>query len=278
MKKSYISLFGIILLFSILIASPAAGLAQTAPPFSLEPMNDHFQLTSGGTYQGSFTVTNEGDEARNMQIALTNFTLTEGGSFKALTGEGSTDHSLSDYVTFSPSSAELGPGETVEVQYSVDLPENVTPKPRWASLIVTSKEAAQTTEEGSDAMTFQVNLNFSYIFALFQRSGEAKQLSGRIGTIDAKSDGESLTVEAPFYNEGQSIAETDGYVEVRNASGESVLRYEFSADQLVLPESKRIFSHTFQNPDLDPGNYLVVAALDYGADSMLAGQAMLQVG
>lgn len=278
MKKNYISFFGIILLFSILIASPAAGLARTAPPFSLEPMNDHFQLTSGGTYQGSFTVTNEGDEARNMRIALTNFTLTEGGSFKALTGEGSTDHSLSDYVTFSPSSAELGPGETVEVQYSVDLPEDAAPKPRWASLIVTSKEAAQTTEEGSNAMTFQINLNFSYVFALFQRRGGATQSSGRIGSVNAKSEGESLTVEAPFYNESQSIAETDGYVEVRNAFGESVLRYEFSADQLVLPESKRIFSHTFQNPDLDPGDYLVIAALDYGADSMLAGQAMLQVG
>jgi len=275
-KYRYLSSIAVLLVVGLL-AIGIVGTARSAPPFSLTPMNDHFQLEPGGSYQGSFAVTNEGEEARVMQVGLTDFTLTEGGSFKRLTGGKSTEHGLAQYVSFSPASKELAAGETVEVQYSVDLPGQVKEIPRWAAIMVTSKDAAQTTEEGSESISFQINLNFSYVFALFQRASSSTQPSGRVGSVNAKLNDQALTLEVPFYNQAESIAETDGYVEVRNAAGKTELRYEFSADQLVLPDKKRIFSHTFQNPELEPGNYLVIAALDYGADSMLAGQAMLQV-
>ncbi|MFP3953539.1 MAG: hypothetical protein ACOC88_04115 [Candidatus Bipolaricaulota bacterium] len=273
--------FSLLVLSLTVLFSSVLVAAQTAPPLVLNPMNDHFQLPPGSSYEDSFVITNEGAEARTVEINLVSFTLTEGGSFKALTEEDKSKYDLSEYVTYTPRAVEIGAGDTAEIRYSVELPPDVSGIPRWAALIVSSDEATETTQQGGESMSFQINLNFSYVFALFQHSASPGNVTGQLDQItteyeqgDARN---TLTVSVPFTNNSDVIAEATTYIEVRNDAGEKVLRHDFSADKLILPEGKRVFSHTFTDPELESGQYLVLGVVDYGGSNNLAGQALLQV-
>ncbi len=266
----------LVLVFGGLLAT-----AQTAPPLVLNPMNDHFQLAPGSSYENSFVITNEGSELRSVQVDLVNFTLTESGSFKALTEDEKTKYDLSDYVTFTPGTTEIEAGESAEVRYSVELPSDVSAIPRWSALIVRSEEATETTQQGSESMSFQINLNFSYVFALFQHSASSGPVAGQLDQITTEyeetEERTTLIVDVPFTNTGEVIAEATTYIEVRNTAGDMVLRHDFSPDKLVLPEGKRVFSHTFTDPEIDSGRYLVLGVVDYGGSHNLAGQGLLQI-
>jgi len=279
MSKFRIIVLG--LLLSVIAGGGLVVYGQTAPPLVLNPMNDHVQLSPGESYQGSFLITNEGNELRTVVIDLVDFRLTEGGSFKALEEGQAYDYSLSDYVTFSPGTVEIEAGDTAEIRYSIDLPGEARPIPHWSALIVRAEENSETTQQGSESITFQINLNFSYVFALFQHLPGPPSVTGQLDQLTASllenQESTDLNVEVPFKNTSEAIAEINAYIEIRDVSGDRVYRYDFSPDKLALPQSKRIFAHTFQDVDLDSGRYLVIAVLDYGGSHNLAGQTVLNV-
>lgn len=87
-----------------------------------------------------------------------------------------------------------------------------------------------------------------------------------------------LDVRGAFQNLCEDILVCQVYFEVRNEFGEVILRHELPLDRLVLPHAIRIFSHTFEDVAMSPGEYLVLCIIDFGGDHLVGAQYMATVG
>jgi len=258
------------------------GQAQVRPKVGLNSMSDSMRLAPGSSYKGSFKITNHGQEPTEVSIKLIEFDFTKGGKFQPLEVGSLPKKSLARYLTFKPKEVVLQSGETREVRYSLELPNDVDQNPRWAALAVQPKSSTETSSTSEGQLGFRVNLQFNYAYRIIQQPINSPQPSGKISSIRVEGTTEgkekNLNVSSTFVNTSPALLKCDTYIEVRNEDGESLLRYDFPSKKIILPNKKRVFSHTFTDVGMDPGRYVIISAVDYGGDNIVAGQYIATVG
>lgn len=101
--------------------------------------------------------------------------------------------------------------------------------------------------------------------------------SGRIQGVryQPPSGREGAVLRVVFQNTGNGVLRLKGRVEVRDAQGKVVA-------QALVPETASLPGATHEVPaplekPLSPGRYVVLAVLDYGEASLIAGEARLEV-
>jgi hypothetical protein len=241
------------------------------------------QVAPGQAYNGTIQVTNTGNQVASISISLNDFALSEEGAFITLDPEIVSDHSLSPYISYSPESITLAPGESQEVHYFFTLPMDAV-GPHWATLIVkpeTSTESSTQPEE--DGIALIIHYEFSFAAVIIQRPLNLGELAGQVVELDASKstteDGrEVFTVQSVFENLCENIVECQARFEVRDQTGEAILNCELSPDRLVFPGTRRAFSYTFEDVAMPPGNYLVLCIVDFGGEHLVGAQYMATVG
>ena len=108
----------------------------------------------------------------------------------------------------------------------------------------------------------------------------ARDVSGEIAGIrvapsepdpDAAPDADGkFRVQLLFRNTGNAYVKPIGYVDIRDTDGQSVLQQEIEAFY-VFPD-RSLWVSVAIDRKLDPGPYLALAVLDYGADNLVAGE------
>src|SRR5690606_9018176 len=88
------------------------------------------------------------------------------------------------------------------------------------------------------------------------------------------SQSDSVRVEMLFRNTGPAPVELHGTLEIRDLAGTAVVSAQVGPLG-VLPAHARRLTTTL--PALPPGDYLAVPVLDFGAEWLAAGQALLTV-
>lgn len=272
-------------LFILILAFLSLGtysLGQHLPAIDITPLLFKAQLAPGQSRTGTFGVTNRGDKGISLKIGLKDFTITKEGGFIVLEPGTLGEHSLANYLTYSPQSMELKPGESQMVHYSFTLPSDAT-DPHWATLIVSPEIPTQTitrTEE-EEGIVFVVNLQLNYAFIIIQRELNPPEPAGQMVGIDvsgsAEDDQKMLTVWSTFQNLCDDVLGCQVYMEVRDEAGGTILRYDFPPDRMVLPNTQRVFSHAFDDVDMPPGQYLILCVVDFGGDYLAAGQYLATI-
>lgn len=266
---------------TFLLACAFVSLAQVAASISVEPMVAFLDLAPGHAYAGSFQVTNLGDQEARLEILLNDFVLDEEGGLTALEPGTLGERSLAPYLTYSPTNLVLSPGETKMVRYSISLPPDAS-GPHWATLIITPEAPVEVpTEMGEGELAFVVKYRLMYAFTIVQNPpGSSKPLGQMVG-IEVKGETREgkklLTVRGAFQNLCEEILACKVYFEVRDESGEVILRHDLPRERLVLPNSVRVFSHTFEDVEMPPGQYLILCVVDFGGEYLAAGQYLATV-
>ena len=249
-----------------------------AASLSIIPRNDSITVAPGEEYNGQFKVKNNGETEVSLQIVLKDFSLTETGGLSLEDIGAINSHTLAEYIEYTPEELSLQPGDTGQVSYHVNLPEGLQGL-HWAAFVIRPQEATQQTVEtqSEEGFLFKVNVKIQYVFQLIQYPANPPTPAGRVLTIQVRGakggNGEkSLTISTTFENTSQTVLRCQVYMEVRDSTGDRILRYDLPENQLVLPEAQRIFSYTFQDVDMGPGQYLVLAVIDYGGEHLVAGQ------
>ena len=259
-------------------------LGQYLPRISLDLMKTCIQVGPGEEYKGTFNVTNLGDRSAQLDIILTDYTITEQGRFESFEPGTLGERSLADYITYSPDQLTLEPGESAEVHYSFTLPAGAD-GPHWAALMVIPEASTEevTPPESEEGFGFFVHWRIRYVHSIVQRSPSPPPPEGRMVTIDVSGDtteegGQILTVESTFENLCDDLLTCQGYIEVRDEQGEAILRYDFPRGAMVYPRAQRIFSHTFEDVDMPAGKYMILCVIDFGGDHLVGAQYMATVG
>jgi len=150
----------------ILLCLNISGWGQVLPSIEVTPLDSIVELAPGQAHNGSFRVTNRGDKPVSLRVLLKDFVLDEEGGLFALEPGSTGDHSLANYITYTPESMVLEPGESQHVSYSFSLPADAT-GPHWATLIVRLETASEAVAQpGKEGIALQVRFQINFAFVI----------------------------------------------------------------------------------------------------------------
>jgi hypothetical protein len=141
-------------------------------------------------------------------------TAVNGGMVAATADSERTD--ISTWIDFEPVTAELQPGEGVEHEFSVDVPENAAPGQYIAALVIQNSEPLPI--EGNDVFTQTIRK----AIAVFITVPGPVTASLEIGEPSFIERTDILMLVVPLNNSGNTLLKPSGTVSFLNDDGEAV--------------------------------------------------------
>lgn len=187
---------------------------------------------------------------------------------------GAQPRSLAAWIAVSPLEFELGPQEREEVRYTVDVPADADPGTYWGIIFFESGPLAadDQPDEGFGVRTrvrvgHVVYVNVGQVAREARIVGIRHEANTREGTPGA--------MRIMFQNTGNGLIRLSGELEIRDLDGQLVDAVEIG-NRVSFPGSTHAVSAALSKR-LPPGEYVVLAVLDYGGDRVLAGESRFSV-
>jgi hypothetical protein len=179
---------------------------------------------------------------------------------------GSHPRSLAAWLSINPLQFSLEPQSRQDVRYTVQVPAEAAPGTYWVVLFFDSETPGTDAPGAFSSLTTQVRVGH----LIYVTVGEPT-LGGQIVSIRH----EQSEIRTTFQNTGNGLLRLSGRVEVRNSEGE-LLQTLAIANQASLPGATHDLVTALPEP-LGSGTYVLLAVLDYGAATVVAGEAQIGV-
>lgn len=214
--------------------SATAG-ALTNEGITMSPVNKHYDLQPGSTFDDTLLIINQGKTDYDVDVFANGYDV-EDETYSAITGN--FENPLADagtWVTFERTTYHLKAGENVTVPYTISIPSKVTPGAHTGALYA---EIQPKQTEG-------LRLKKSVGLVLYVNVGGEAKTEGRVDTVTVPFYQYKLplTTAVRFVNTGNSYYTASEGVIVRDLFGNKVA--EDARDFTVLPGKPRKVSISF---------------------------------
>ncbi|MBS3789116.1 hypothetical protein KGY79_13100 [Candidatus Bipolaricaulota bacterium] len=234
---------------------------------SVKPLSLRFQLGDGETETATLNVHNRGQQPTKVTLRPADWWRTPEGNLQILP-PGTRDKSSADWLIFSPAEFELGPDERIEVDVEAAAPEEIDGD-HWSMVLVT--EEPVNPEESSG---MQISVGYAVKILIEDTNKEARD--AKITNIKVQNK-DPLEVVITFENTGKSYIKTTGMVEVRNLQGETEREFEIKEFPTLPGEEHKITINETEEEDLSPGQYYIIAQMDFGGEHLIQGGIPFEV-
>jgi hypothetical protein len=281
MRENYRSIF-ILILFNILIillislqtrgniSSYSLG-AEDDEKYNkgvtISPSHLKFNVDMGKMKTKTIKITNYTDSKQKFRVKYNDFDISIDGKSSFLE-PGTSDYSLSDMISISPTFIELEPGSAKEVSITVQVPGGAeAAKAAWGVIMIEQAEEKKVLDpgnQGGETIAFGITPTFAFGVWVYQNPPYVENNQVDITDFTYDSENEKKLLILSVENKGDGIAFCKAYVELTNLNtGEQ--QSLGGQNYTILPRYIRIF--VFDLPaDLAKGNYSVVGVLDYNSD------------
>jgi hypothetical protein len=252
--------------------------AKGAAAFNVNPMTIELTATPGQSYTGSFEVVNSmGGAAEPARIYMEDWDKTATGEFVSRM-MGTTERSCSSWLTLSPTQFDVPFHGAIDVKYTFSVPESATGS-YWTFIMVEGVQKPTMPPSDRDGVQVFIGAKVRYGVRFVINVASGRQYQGKITEIsiapptatDPKSPKAGLIAKVAFSNTGNTYVKPLGFFEIRNLDGDAVLRKDI-AQFYVFPGRDRLLTVQIEKT-LPPGEYIAVAVLDYGGESLVAGES-----
>jgi len=202
-------------------------------------------------------VRNEGARPLQLRLYLSDYDQAEDGAY-LFHEPGTARGTCQGRISFFPDNALLEPGQRQEIQVRIEPGAGAC----WSLLFI------ESAPEGTGQVRVANRIGVRVLNAPASLPSD-----GGLAEVRA-SQSDSVRVEMLFRNTGPAPVELHGTLEIRDLAGTAVVSAQVGPLG-VLPAHSRRFTTTL--PALPPGDYLAVPVLDFGAEWLAAGQALLTV-
>ena len=264
----------LVLVFGFFFAGPAlAG-------YTIVPMQFTLSGKPGETITCTMKAKNMGEETVSIKISTKDF-------IKGLYGEerqvapGTVKRGCANWIRISPQKLDLAPHETRTINFSMTVPMDGKGT-YWGNILasqVSKPTLSKTIKKGETS--FQIFALQDMLIRVLENVPGTEQKKGVITDISVKDQktGGKATVEVIFENQGNSLLKCSGQVQILDENGETVrtIPLEYGhAPFTVYPDGRRVvYGHIGGN--LSPGDYLLLAIIDYGGEDLVAGEMEFEV-
>ncbi|MBV8354662.1 MAG: hypothetical protein JO101_05020 [Candidatus Eremiobacteraeota bacterium] len=253
-----------------LVVVGSCALAQGVGGLGLDvtPVKSDLKLAPGARYNLGMTVGNSSGSSVHVVVTPNDFRVTVKGDYEFLK-VGESPYSLMKYASINPREFDLVPGGSQRVRVTFALPSAEPPlSGEYAGVVFFETRPPR----GAHAV-----LNFaariaSKIYSVVP--GTAKVLGEIENFTVARAPSGQQVYTVTFKDRGNVHEYIKGYVEVRQ-QGNAIEKIMLPADALVERGGSRIL--TADGKILPPGEYDAIAAVDYGAPTLVAGAVKFTV-
>ena len=248
--------------------------------YTIVPMQFTLSAKPGETVTCTMKAENTGEEAVSIKISPKDF-------IKGLYGEerqvepGTVKRGCAGWIRISPQKLDLAPHETRTINFSMTVPMDGKGT-YWGNILasqVSKPTLSKTIKKGETS--FQIFALQDMLIRVLENVPGTEQKKGVITDISVKDQktGGKATVEVIFENQGNSLLKCSGQVQILDENGETVrtIPLEYGhAPFTVYPDGRRVvYGHIGGN--LSPGDYLLLAIIDYGGEDLVAGEMEFEV-
>jgi hypothetical protein len=205
-------------------------------------------------------------------VTLSDVLLNTDGSLIFI-GGGSHPRSLVPWLSVTPLQFRLEPQGRLETRYSVQVPPNAEAGTYWGIIFFESEPPAGDGRQGGIGVRTRVRVGH----VVYVEVGRVVR-EGRIAGVryaPPRRPGGPGEVRIMFQNTGNGLVRLGGTVEIRNLDGELLQTLEVS-NAVSFPGATHEIAVAL-GEYLAPGSYLVLAALDYGEATVVAGEGRITV-
>lgn len=244
-------IIGLLAGLACLLPSPVAG------QFAVYPVQVQLEAEDRVATR-AITVDNRSPEQLDVTVYLNDYDRAAAGEHSYLP-LGEHGHSCAGRLEAFPDQLSLAPDETGEIRIRLEPGAGTC----WGVVFVEKR-----TPTPSGVMVAQR----IGVKVLAQADGLARE--GQVLAVQADTTSEPAAFIA-FQNDGRGVLEVSGEIEVRTPAGEIVAVTDVESFKVLPGHRRRIRAP--MDVTLEPGRYLLVAILDFGADYLAGGQAMMEV-
>ena len=223
----------------------------------MDPASSLYQGRVGETISGTVRVSNPMPTGLSLGLYLSDWSFDPSGQF-TFADAGTLERSVSDWLTISATTLQLGPNETVDLPYTISVPADAAPGTHWAVIFAESEPTEPAP--GQATATFSVRVGH-IVYVNIPTLDSSGAIVGMFGTPPSTPDG-AYSIIAQYANTGNAAQGIDGTFTVRNELGETVIEAAMERS-IVLPGIDRAFQINVVGP-LPAGNYTALVVLNYG--------------
>ncbi len=266
------------LIFPIIFVFVSRSTGQIAVESSLA---DDTEIAPGSSYEREIVIINRSNEIQQARIYQTDYGFdSEGRNYY---GEpGSTDRSNAAWIHLSQSVVTIPPLAKSSVAYRVDVPSDLNGSPLdgsyWSMIMVegiqnrslesTLSQAPTNTEVGIKEI-----VRYGVQIATHVRNTGDKNLLVTSSELKSSDDGSAL-LYLDMENAGSRMTSTDNWVELYDAKGTTLGRFEGVAVRIYPGTSVRA---RYDFGYLAPGSYSALVILDSGGEDVDAIELTLTI-
>ena len=259
-------------LISLLFLVPAGALAQSG--VGISPPRVELATNPGAELTQTIVVDHPGTVGTmEVDVNLSDVLLGPDGSAIYL-DPGLHPRSLSPWLSLTPLRFTLAPQERTEARYTVQVPADAEDGTYWGVVFF---ESGTVRPDEAPAQGIGVRTRVRVGHVVYVHVGEVLR-EGRIGGIrflPSAAANRPAEVRIVFQNTGNGLVRLSGTVEVRTMEG--VLVDELSVTNVAsFPGATHEIAVAVEEA-LDAGEYLVLAVLDYGEATVVAGEGIISV-
>ncbi len=216
--------------------------------FTLTPTEQNFDLKPGNIYSGKVTVTNsnnaEGDFAYKISVAPYSVI---GEEYHIDLATVSNYSMIADWITIDAPVGNLKPGETKDINFTIEVPESAPAGGQYASILVTEDTDPYNSQGFSVNSVFEVaSLIYASVSGEIKRSGEIKE-----NNIPSFATSTPVSTNVLVTNGGNVHESVITLIKVKNLlNGETILKGEQSSGRhydVIMPETARRIEYDIDN-------------------------------
>jgi len=235
----------------------------------VSPLTIEIPANPGDEAAGSFVIRNAGTAAENVTVSAFGYTLDSTGAILL----DPVVRSLVPYLTFSPVTFSVQPGEESAVNFRFTAPPEAGD--HWAIFFVEGSTIVPVSASSGDVQT-SVGVKVQYGVKLIQRDPNATRDGAIVGMSLVAAGTPSVGVS--FADLGNSVLrKASGWVEFRDVAGTVVSRVALD-EFTTLPGGFRDLAVAIPGEVLSvQGTYLALCVVDFGGERLVAGELQFSV-
>ena len=263
------------LLVVFVIAAFLPGRVEAA--FVVSPMEHYLQVPAGQRGDATILVRNSGDRVLTLKLYLADSRFGPDGEEKDLP-LGTLERSCAPWTTLETELMELPPGEMRRVNIELAPPADIRGS-YWSKLYVEEISTPEPERHKVKGRSFQIYTRQRMGVRIFESVPGTEELGAVVNRVKVDAAAETLSVTLSVRNTGNALLHCQGRVELRNSRGEVVdtLQPGAKGKFTVFPGAERELP-VRSTLKLPADSYTVLAVVDYGGESVVAGEESFRVG
>jgi hypothetical protein len=258
-----------------------AGQASARMGLSTDETIIRRQVQPGGVIQGSFTLSNTGDQPVGVELYLEDWHYAETGDGTVMFSQaGTTERSAAPWISFVPPRAELPPGGHINVDYTVRVPNDSTLQGGYYAMLFVETVFASTVPAitgGPESITASVDYTgrLGHTFMVEIQNTLTPRASLRNLTVVPPGVG-PMVVRGTLANEGNVVAKCER-ASFHAQTADGLIAARGSLPGAFVDAGQQVPIQAEWTGSLSPGAYSLILTYDCGDELLVSEEVPLQV-